>query len=152
MSLYIDSASQLHHDLDKNLVVTCPYCQAVAHITVNAVPRSKDSVAIATDLGHATRELRALGLDVAIDPGYPFHVVEGDTSWFATVERDAALPDWFSLELGVVVNGSNDTVMDITTITIPPDFLYRAANGTYYYRVTIQNARSGVVGRIVILK
>jgi hypothetical protein len=42
MSLYIDSASQLHHDLDKNLVVTCPYCQAVAHITVNAVPRFED--------------------------------------------------------------------------------------------------------------
>ena len=39
MSLYIDSASQLHHDLDKNLVVTCPHCQAVAHITPCAVPR-----------------------------------------------------------------------------------------------------------------
>jgi hypothetical protein len=42
MSLYIDSASQLHHDLDKNLVVTCPHCQAVAHITVSAVPRFED--------------------------------------------------------------------------------------------------------------
>ena len=42
MSLYIDSASQLHHDLDKNLVVTCPHCQAVAHLTVCAVPRFED--------------------------------------------------------------------------------------------------------------
>ncbi|HYB33688.1 MAG TPA: hypothetical protein VED45_09705 [Steroidobacteraceae bacterium] len=42
MSLYIDSASQLHHDLDKNLVVTCPHCQAVAHITPCAVPRFED--------------------------------------------------------------------------------------------------------------
>jgi hypothetical protein len=42
MSLYIDSASQLHHDLDKNLVVTCPHCQTVAHLTVNAVPRFED--------------------------------------------------------------------------------------------------------------
>jgi hypothetical protein len=42
MSLYIDSASQLHHDLDKNLVVTCPHCLVVAHITVNAVPNFAD--------------------------------------------------------------------------------------------------------------
>jgi hypothetical protein len=42
MSLYIDSASQLHHDLEKNLVVTCPHCLAVAHITPSAVPRFED--------------------------------------------------------------------------------------------------------------
>ncbi|HEY4749238.1 MAG TPA: hypothetical protein VIH60_02505 [Steroidobacteraceae bacterium] len=42
MSMYIDSTSQLHHDLDKNLVVTCPHCQTVAHITPSAVPRFQD--------------------------------------------------------------------------------------------------------------
>jgi hypothetical protein len=42
MSLYIDSASHLHHDLEKNLVVTCPHCLAVAHITPSAVPRFED--------------------------------------------------------------------------------------------------------------
>jgi hypothetical protein len=42
MSLYIDSSSRLHHDLDKNLVVTCPHCQAVAHITPSAVPRFEE--------------------------------------------------------------------------------------------------------------
>src|ERR1700730_17748517 len=42
MSLYIDSASHLHHDQEKNLVVTCPHCQAVAHITPTAVPRFED--------------------------------------------------------------------------------------------------------------
>lgn len=42
MSLYIDSTSQLHHDLDKNLVVTCPHCQAVAHLTASAVPRFEE--------------------------------------------------------------------------------------------------------------
>src|SRR5207248_10961991 len=42
MSLYIDSASHLHHDQEKNLVVTCPHCQAVAHITPSAVPRFED--------------------------------------------------------------------------------------------------------------
>jgi hypothetical protein len=42
MSLYIDSASRLHHDLERNLVVTCPHCLAVAHITPSAVPRFED--------------------------------------------------------------------------------------------------------------
>jgi len=37
--VYIDSASRLHHDQDRNLVVTCPHCLAVAHITPSAVPR-----------------------------------------------------------------------------------------------------------------
>jgi SNF2 family DNA or RNA helicase len=53
----------------------------------------------------ATRELRTLGLEVAIDPGYPFHVVDREAPWFANVEPDAKLPDWFSLELGVEVGG-----------------------------------------------
>ena len=42
MSLYIDSASRLHHDQDRDLVVTCPHCQTVAHITPSAVPRFED--------------------------------------------------------------------------------------------------------------
>ena len=42
MSMYIDSSSRLHHDLEKNLVVTCPHCQAVAHITPIGVPRFED--------------------------------------------------------------------------------------------------------------
>jgi hypothetical protein len=42
MSVYIDSASHLHHDQDRNLVVTCPHCLAVAHITPSAVPRFEE--------------------------------------------------------------------------------------------------------------
>jgi len=42
MPVYIDSSSHLHHDQEKNLVVTCPHCQVVAHITATAVPRFED--------------------------------------------------------------------------------------------------------------
>jgi hypothetical protein len=42
MSLYIDSDSHLHHDQEKNLVVTCPHCLTVSHITPSAVPRFED--------------------------------------------------------------------------------------------------------------
>lgn len=42
MSVSIDSSGQLLHDQADNLVITCPHCQAVAHITPTAVPRFAD--------------------------------------------------------------------------------------------------------------
>ena len=42
MSVHIDSSGRLIHDQEKNLAVTCPHCQVVAHITPSAVPRFND--------------------------------------------------------------------------------------------------------------
>ena len=42
MSVHIDLASRLNHDQARNLAVTCPHCQVVAHITPVAVPRFED--------------------------------------------------------------------------------------------------------------
>jgi hypothetical protein len=42
MSVHIDLASRLVHDQAKNLAVTCPHCQVMAHITPVAVPRFED--------------------------------------------------------------------------------------------------------------
>lgn len=42
MSVSIDSSGHLIHDQGENLVVTCPHCQAVAHITPTGVPRFGD--------------------------------------------------------------------------------------------------------------
>ena len=56
-------------------------------------------------------QLRALGWDVEIDPGYPFRVVEREPAWYANVEsvaRDGETtnrPDWFGLELGIDLDG-----------------------------------------------
>jgi len=78
-----------------------PDCEADYVVRIDG-----DSHAYCAFTAAATRELRALGLEVAIDPGYPFHVVERDVPWFADVQPDAKLPDWFSLELGVEVDGT----------------------------------------------
>jgi superfamily II DNA or RNA helicase len=53
----------------------------------------------------ALPQLRSLGWEVHVDPQYPFHVVERGVSWYASVEPDEQLPDWFALELGVDVDG-----------------------------------------------
>ena len=42
MAVQIDATGQLLHDQAENLVITCPHCQAVAHITPTAVPRFAD--------------------------------------------------------------------------------------------------------------
>ncbi len=42
MSVHIDSSSRLVHDQEPNLVLTCPHCQVVAHITPTAVPHFAD--------------------------------------------------------------------------------------------------------------
>jgi len=42
MSAYIDVNSQLHHEQEASLALTCPHCQVLSHITPIAVPRFAD--------------------------------------------------------------------------------------------------------------
>ena len=42
MALHIDPGGNLQHDQAQNLVLTCPHCQVVAHITPTGVPRFTD--------------------------------------------------------------------------------------------------------------
>ena len=54
----------------------------------------------------ALPQLRALGWEVEVDPSYPFRVATDDVPWFASVEPEGDLPGWFTLELGVEVDGT----------------------------------------------
>lgn len=54
---------------------------------------------------YAIPQLRALGWSVEIASDYPYRVVETHGPWFATVAQDEVDPDWFSLELGVEIDG-----------------------------------------------
>ncbi len=49
--------------------------------------------------------LRAKGFSVAVDPEYPYRVVEPETPWYVDVEPLEDRPDWFSCELGVELGG-----------------------------------------------
>jgi len=53
----------------------------------------------------ALPQLRAAGWQVDVAPDFPYRVAPKDAPWFADVKKDEELPGWFSLELGVVVNG-----------------------------------------------
>ena len=54
----------------------------------------------------ALPQLRAHGFDVRVAPDYPFQVAASESPWFLRVEPDAELPGWFTLELGVDVDGT----------------------------------------------
>lgn len=53
---------------------------------------------------HAVPRLRELGFEVEIDSEYPFQVVDPKAPWYSQIE-DAKIGDWFSLELGIELDG-----------------------------------------------
>jgi superfamily II DNA or RNA helicase len=54
---------------------------------------------------YALPQLRALGWLVEIEEDYPYAALSGDEPWYAALEAKEDEPDWFSFELGVVVDG-----------------------------------------------
>ena len=54
---------------------------------------------------YALPQLRAQGWEVDVAEGYPYAVLSGETPWYAMAEPDEEQPDWFSFELGIVIDG-----------------------------------------------
>jgi hypothetical protein len=46
MAIYIDSAGQLHHDQASHFALTCPHCEALAHLTPVSVPNYNQLIAL----------------------------------------------------------------------------------------------------------
>ena len=61
----------------------------------------------------ALPELAELGFEIEVAPDYPYQVVQGDVSWYATVEEEEDRPDWFNLELGVDVDGNRIDLLQV---------------------------------------
>ena len=54
---------------------------------------------------YALPQLRALGWIVDIDEDYPYAAISADQPWYAALDTADDEPDWFSFELGVMVDG-----------------------------------------------
>jgi superfamily II DNA or RNA helicase len=61
---------------------------------------------------HAVPELRSRGFAIAIDPDYPYQVLEGEPPWYVNVAALDDRPDWFSCELGVELGGERVNLLD----------------------------------------
>ena len=63
-----------------------------------------DVHALCAFAAYALPQLRQLGWEIAIDPDYPWQVVDNEAPMYADVTHSDR-PDWFSLEMGVEVDG-----------------------------------------------
>jgi superfamily II DNA or RNA helicase len=62
-----------------------------------------DPHALCSFSAYVLPQLRGFGWQVEVAPGYPFQVVAGDAPLYARLDDED--PDWFSLELGIEVEG-----------------------------------------------
>ena len=54
---------------------------------------------------YALPQLESLGFRIEIAKDYPYQVVSPDVPWYATVDSEDTRSDWFSLELGIEIEG-----------------------------------------------
>jgi superfamily II DNA or RNA helicase len=54
---------------------------------------------------YALPQLESLGFAIEIANDYPYQVVSPDVPWYANVDADDDRSDWFSLELGLEIDG-----------------------------------------------
>jgi superfamily II DNA or RNA helicase len=54
---------------------------------------------------YALPQLESLGFKIEIASDYPYQVVSPDVPWYANVDADDGRSDWFSLELGIEIDG-----------------------------------------------
>jgi len=64
-----------------------------------------DVDALCTFSAYALPQLRQLGWKIEVADDYPIDVVDTETPWYARVAPEDERPDWFSLELGLEVDG-----------------------------------------------
>ncbi len=59
---------------------------------------------------YAVPQLRALGFRVEIDGEYRYQIIDGEPPWYSHIYPDEK-PDWFSLELGIEIEGKRVNLM-----------------------------------------
>jgi superfamily II DNA or RNA helicase len=72
-----------------------------------------DEHSFCTFTARALAQWRALGWRVEVDPAYPFRVVEREPAWYASLEPTDEPADWFSLELGVEIDGQRVDLLGV---------------------------------------
>jgi superfamily II DNA or RNA helicase len=61
---------------------------------------------------YALPQLRALGFAIEVAPDYPYQVLDQPVPWYAELAEGQA-PDWFSLELGVEIDGQRVNLLPV---------------------------------------
>lgn len=62
---------------------------------------------------YAVPQLRKMGWRVLIDDDYPYQVIEPQGDWYASVDASEDKPDWFTVELGIEVDGQRLSLLPV---------------------------------------
>jgi len=62
---------------------------------------------------YALPQLRALGFEIALAEDYPYRVLPAEPPWYAFLADAEADRDWFSLELGVEIDGQRVNLLPV---------------------------------------
>ncbi len=62
---------------------------------------------------YALPQLSALGWKVSVADDYPYQVLTQEPPWYAVVEESDEKPDWFSLELGIEIDGHRINLLPV---------------------------------------
>jgi superfamily II DNA or RNA helicase len=83
---------------------------------------------------YALPQLRALGFGVELDDEYPYRVLAQDPPWYAVLDNDAAESDWFSLELGIEVDGHRVNLLPVLLGMLEDGYEFEANGGKRFER------------------
>ncbi len=67
--------------------------------------------ALCSFTAYAVPQLRKLGWTVKVADDYPYQVVATEAAWYASVDEDEKRDDWFSLDMGVEVDGTRISLL-----------------------------------------
>jgi superfamily II DNA or RNA helicase len=85
---------------------------------------------------YALPQLRALGFGVELDDAYPYRVLTDEPPWYATLREDSNDSDWFSLELGVEIEGHRVNLLPVLLGMLEDGYDFEAQGGKRFERAT----------------
>jgi superfamily II DNA or RNA helicase len=83
---------------------------------------------------YALPQLRALGFGVELDDAYPYRVLTAEPPWYAVLGAEDEQSDWFSLELGVEIDGHRVNLLPVLLGMLEDGYDFEANGGRRFER------------------
>ncbi|HKP60466.1 MAG TPA: DEAD/DEAH box helicase [Polyangiales bacterium] len=78
---------------------------------------------------YALPQLRALGFGVELAQDYPYQVLTDEPPWYARLDENGTDSDWFSLELGVEIDGHRVNLLPVLLGMLEDGYDFEADGG-----------------------
>lgn len=83
---------------------------------------------------YALPQLRTLGFGVELDDAYPYRVLTAEPPWYAVLHGAGEQADWFSLELGVEIDGHRVNLLPVLLGMLEDGYDFEANGAKHFER------------------